>query len=281
MKRVLVLGGGGVLAREVAPALDRAGWAVQCLPRAACDITDAAATAAAVAAASPDLIVNSAAYTDVDRAEQDRERAFAVNARGAGNVARAARAKGARLLHISTDYVFDGSKRARYVETDPPSPLGIYARSKRAGEEEVVATCEDAWIVRTGALYGAGGRNFFHAILARARAGQPLSVVDDQIVTPTWARELARQLVRLASADAPPGIYHATAAGETSWFEAARVALRAAHLEVAIEAISTERWGSPTPRPRYSVLASARLEQLGLYEMRPWHHALMEWIGGT
>ena len=273
----VVLGGAGVLAREVVPAFEHAGWSVRGVPRAACDITDAAAVEAAIAGA--ELVINCAAYTQVDRAEQEIDRAFAVNAHGAGHVARAAHAIGARMLHVSTDYVFDGAKREPYVETDAPAPLGVYARSKRAGEEEVLAACAGAWIVRTGSLYGAGGRNFFHAILSRARAGEPLRVIADQIVQPTWARELARQLVRVVGA--PAGIYHATARGETTWYDAARVALHAARLDVPIEPITTEQWGSPTPRPRYSVLAPARLEQLGLYDMRPWQDALVEWIAST
>ena len=263
-----------MLAQEIAPAFAGAGWSVRELPRAECDITDEASVDRAVAGA--ELVINCAAYTQVDRAESEPERAFAVNARGAGNVARAVARTGATLVHVSTDYVFDGKLRRPFREDDPTRALGVYGRSKLAGEQEVLAAGGRAFIVRTGELYGSAGPNFFRAILTRARAGGALRVVDDQIVTPTWTRELAAQLV--AVVDAGPGIFHATADGETSWYDAARAALDLAGLSVPIAPVSTEAYGSPTPRPLYSVLAHHALSTLGLYRMRPWRSALAEWI---
>jgi dTDP-4-dehydrorhamnose reductase len=277
-RTALLFGGGGMLAHELQPALERGGWTVRPSCSRDCDITDANAVDVLVGGSSAQLVVNCAAYTNVDRAETEPARAFAVNAAGAGNVARAAAKVGATLLHISTDYVFDGTQRRPYREDDPLSPLGVYAKSKLAGEQQVADAHGRHYIVRTGELYGAHGRNFFDVILERARKGAPLRVVDDQIVAPTWTRELALQLALLLD-QAAPGLYHATAAGEVSWFHAAREALRITRVEAQVERVSTASYGSPTPRPHYSVLAHDALEQLGLYRMRPWQVALAEWLG--
>lgn len=280
-RRALVLGGAGMLAREVAPALAHQGWSATLVPRAACDIADPAQLDALLARERAALVVNCAAYTAVDRAEDDPARAFAVNAEGAGHVARAAARHGAALLHLSTDYVFDGTQRTPYRETDGAAPLGAYARSKWAGEQAIAAvTGVRAWVVRTGELYGDGGPSFFRAIFRAARAGRPLRVVRDQVVSPTWTRELAAQLAVLVASDAPPGVYHATAAGETSWYDAAVFALRRAGLDAPVEPVTTAEYGSRTPRPPYSVLAPAALAALGLYRMRAWDAALVSWLEG-
>jgi dTDP-4-dehydrorhamnose reductase len=276
--KVAVLGGDGVLARELGPALESAGFQASLLGKAACDVTDLEAVRRALANGPWAAVVNCAAYTQVDRAEDEPERAFAVNAGGAGHAARAAAELGVPFLHVSTDYAFDGRKRTPYDEEDPPSPLGVYARSKVAGEEAVREAGGRWTIVRAGELYGHGGRNFFHAILARARSGQPLKVVSDQVVTPTWSRDLARQLVTILQR-APAGLYHCTAQGETSWHQAAVAALELAGLKATVEPVTTAEYGSRTPRPLYSVLGHRKLEALGLYRMRPWREALGEWIG--
>jgi dTDP-4-dehydrorhamnose reductase len=266
-----------MLAADLAPALAARGFAVAPVTRAACDITDPAAVRDTLGRLRPGLVVNCAAYTQVDRAESDTAAAFAVNADGAGHVARAAAAVGCALIHVSTDYVFDGGLRRPYQEDDAPAPLGVYARSKWEGERQVMAAGGRATVVRTGELYGDGGRNFFSTIIGRARAGAPLRVVDDQVVSPTWTRELGAQIALIAAA-APPGLYHATASGEVSWFDAAREALAAVGLAAQVEPVSTAAFGSPTPRPPYSVLGHAALERLGLYRMGPWREALRTWL---
>lgn len=276
-RTAVLFGKGGLLARELVPALTRAGWQVVAVAHAECDVTRAADVDAVVARSGATLVVNAAAYTLVDQAEREPEKAFSVNADGAGHVARAAARAGARLLHISTDYVFDGRKQRPYTEHDSTTALGVYARSKLAGEQAVASENSAAYVVRTGELYGDGGRNFFTIILGRARRGEPLRVVNDQVVSPTWTRELAAQLALLIEY-APPGLYHATASGETSWYDAACMALRLARLDAPIEGVSTEAYGSPTPRPRYSILAHNALDTLGLYRMRPWDQALSDWL---
>jgi dTDP-4-dehydrorhamnose reductase len=273
----VILGGGGVLARELAPVLTRDGFTVHPVAKDACDITVPDQLRALFDAQAPTLVVNCAAYTLVDKAETERERAFAINGVGAGNVARAAAAAGAAVIHISSDYVFPGTQRTPYRETDPTGPAGLYAQSKLAGEHEVLAAGGRAYVVRTGELYGTGGRNFFHVILGRARKGQPLKVINDQIVSPTWTRELSEQLAVIAT-QAPPGLYHATADGEVSWFDAARAACEIIGVATEIAPCTTEEFAAPAPRPRYSVLGHEALGKLGLYRMRPWRQALTEWL---
>ncbi len=279
MTRVLVLGGNGMLARELKPALSVAGFEVASADLPECDITDAKSVAATFAATKPEWVINCAAWTKVDLSEIQGDATFTVNADGAGVGARAPKAARAALIHISTDYVFDGQKRAPYDEHDTCAPMGVYARSKRAGEEQVLASGARAYVVRTGELYGDGGPNFFDAILKRARSGQGLKVVSDQWVAPTWTRELAGQLVALMQRAPSPGVFHATCAGAVTWHDAAVRALNIAGLAaVPVAAVSTQEYGSPTPRPLYSVLAHGALVRLNLYTMRAWDVALEEWL---
>jgi dTDP-4-dehydrorhamnose reductase len=279
-RAAIILGGAGVLARELGPVLGREGFTVHLVAKDACDITAPASLRALFDRLEPALVVNCAAYTLVDKAETESERAFAINGAGAGNVARVAAAGNVPLIHISSDYVFDGTKRTPYRESDATGPQGLYARSKLAGEQEVLAAGGRGYVVRTGELYGTGGRNFFHVILGRARKGQPLKVINDQIVSPTWTRELSEQLAVIA-AQAPPGVYHATADGEVSWFDAARAACEILGIEASITPCTTEEFGAPSPRPRYSVLGHDALARLGLYRMRPWRVALAEWLASA
>lgn len=267
-----------MLAAEIGPAFRSAGWDVVPLSRRDCDIEDAQAVARQLERQQPAVAINCAAFTHVDRAEQEPERAFAINAEGAGNVARAACEHGVPVLHLSTDYVFDGLSTRPYVETDEPAPLGAYARSKRAGEQAIEASGAAAWVVRTGELYGDAGPNFFRSILQAARAGRPLRVVDDQIVTPTWSRELANQLVALVEAALPPGVFHATCRGQTSWYDAAVFALAQAGIEAHVERVSSADYASPTPRPAFSVLEACALRKHKIYRMRAWEIALAEWL---
>jgi dTDP-4-dehydrorhamnose reductase len=196
--RVLVLGSGGMLGRAVVRAAARLGHDVIALTRAQLDITDAAHVARVVAVAAPRAVVNCAAFTDVDRAEGNEAWAMRVNGDGAGNVARAAAEAGARVVHVSTDYVFDGSKREPWVESDPVGPLQAYGRTKVAGERAVAGAAPEHAIVRAGWLFGAGGRNFVDTILRLASERDEVSVVTDQQGGPTWTGHLAPALVEIA-----------------------------------------------------------------------------------
>lgn len=270
--RVLVTGARGMLARALIPELERRGHEVIGLGRDALDVTDADAVERAVREWVPDVVVQCAAYTRVDDAEADEAAAFAVNAEGTRNVARACRAVGARLVYPSTDYVFDGRASSPYRPDHPPAPLNAYGRSKLAGEE--AAREAGDWVVaRTSWLYGAGGRNFVSTILRRAMEGVPLRVVDDQRGTPTWTGTLAVTLAGLLEADVPSGIYHTTGRGDTTWFAFACEALRLAGIEAEIVPVPTEAFPTPARRPRYSVLDCSSTEAV-VGPLPDWRDAL-------
>jgi dTDP-4-dehydrorhamnose reductase len=248
-----------MLGQDVVRAAEGAGHEVRGLPRGELDITDREAVAAAVREARPDVVINCAGWTDVDGAEGAFDDAVDVNGAGAGNVARAAAAADAWTIHISSDYVFDGTKREPYVESDPADPLSAYGRSKLAGEIEVANEGGDRHtIVRSAWLFGAGGPCFPATILRLAAERDELTVVDDQVGSPTFTGHLAHALVALASAERPAGIVHAAASGACSWCELAREIVASAGLSCEVRAGRTADLGRPAPRPAYSVLASER-----------------------
>jgi dTDP-4-dehydrorhamnose reductase len=236
------------------------------------DLTDPEATLAFAGDARPAAIVNCAAYTLVDRAEEDEERALAVNGTGAGNLARAAAAVGARVVHVSTDYVFDGSADRPWLESDPPAPLGAYGRTKLAGEREVLGTDAGNAVVRTAWLFGIGGPNFPDTMLRLAREEGRLRVVSDQIGSPTWTGHLATALVDCAETPERTGIFHAAGAGPgVSWHAFAHEIVRRAGLDVPIEPVTSDAFPRPAPRPAWSVLGSEREHPLVL---PPWPDGL-------
>ena len=271
MPRILVTGGGGMLAH----ALNcRFGDEATLLDRAALDITDAVAVANAVIGF--DVVINAAAYTAVDDAESHESDAFAVNATGAGNLATACARTGARLVHVSTDYVFDGTGTEPHREFEPTNPLSAYGRSKLAGERAVLdAHLDGATVVRTAWLYGAGGRSFVATILAKARAGEPVSVVDDQFGQPTWTHDLADRIAELL--DVPAGVYHATNAGRCSWWEFAVAIYEGAGVATDLVSRTTSAaFARPAPRPANSVLGDDAARAVGIEPMRSWRLALDE-----
>jgi dTDP-4-dehydrorhamnose reductase len=207
-----------------------------------------------------DLVINAAAYTAVDKAESERDQAFAVNRDGAAHVAQACRARGVPLLHVSTDYVFDGTATRPYREDDPIAPLGVYGESKGAGEQAVLAL--GGTIVRTSWLFAEGGPSFVHTMLRLARERPVLRVVADQHGCPTYAGDLADALVALAGA--PSGIYHFCNDGATTWHAFATAIVEAAGLGARIDAITTAEYPTPARRPAYSVLDTSRVRALGI-----------------
>ena len=242
------------------------------------DIRDHVATDAVVAGVTPDVVINCAAYTDVDGAESNREAAFDVNAMGAGNIAAAAERVGARVVHVSTDYVFDGTSDRPYRETDEPGPICVYGRSKLAGERAVLEASRDALIVRTAWLYGHAGPNFIEKMLALASSGRHLKVVEDQVGAPTNVRDLARAILELIAVRAT-GVVNATNRGWCTWFEFAREILnRAGYRDIPVEPVTSEEFVRPAPRPGYSVLSLARLVSLTGKEPRSWQDALAEYL---
>jgi dTDP-4-dehydrorhamnose reductase len=239
------------------------------------DITDAQATEHFVAGGGFDLVINCAAYTDVDGCEANQERAWAVNAQGPRNLARAVQKTQAKLVHISTDYVFSGDSPAPRVELDPCDPQSVYGASKLLGEQEVGRECERHFIVRTAWLYGLEGKNFVKAILERARSSGEVKVVNDQHGNPTSANDLGYELLKLALGT-EYGIYHCTNNGICTWFDFACAIVDGAGIACTKIPCSTSEFPRPAKRPAYSVLDNARLRATIGDEMRPWQDALAD-----
>lgn len=285
MSRVALIGRRGQLGSDLEPVLRARGHVVEALDRPEIDICDAAATGARLRALAPDQVVNLAAFHHVDGCELDPRRAFVVNAEAVHALALVCRELDATLLHISTDYVF-GANRGHsrpYVEADAPGPLNVYGVSKLAGEQLVRACWRKHFVVRTSGLFGRAqsrtkGANFVETVLARTAQG--LRVVGDQVLGPTSTADLAPVLADLLGTDAF-GLYHATNAGECSWFEFARATLELAGVQSEITPITTEQWGAPANRPHYSVLDNAGLRGLGLAPLRPWRDALAGYLEAT
>jgi dTDP-4-dehydrorhamnose reductase len=259
--RVLVTGTGGQVGRATAEACAAAGDEVVAADRARLDIADRDAVLGAITSWRPDVVVNPAAYTDVDGCERDPDRAWAVNALAVRHLAEACGRAGAHLVHVSTDYVFDGAKGSPYHEWDETGPLGVYARSKLAGEREAGP---GATVVRTSWVYGRHGGNFVQTVLDRAAAGQPLRFIDDQTGTPTNAEDLALLLRRLAVSRVP-GLFHGTNGGQVTRYQQAREILAAAGRDPEqAEPITSDELPWVAPRPVYTVLDNAALRLSGM-----------------
>jgi dTDP-4-dehydrorhamnose reductase len=257
MSRWLVTGAGGMLGQDLVMALEQHGEQVTGVDRAALDVTEPGAVDDMVSAARPDVVVNCAAWTAVDAAEDHEEDALAVNAGGASHLADACAGAGARLIQLSTDYVFDGTGQRPYAEDDRPAPVSAYGRTKLAGEQAVLNRLPDAgFVLRTAWLYGAHGSSFVRTMIAMEGRRPTLDVVDDQHGQPTWTMDVARQIIALIEAGAPPGVYHATSSGQTTWFTLAREVFRLLGADPdRIRPTTSEAMARRAPRPAYSVLA--------------------------
>jgi len=272
--KLLITGSQGMLGTDLCASAIALGHELDALPRTRADITDVGAVDDAVRAAGPDVVINCAAWTDVDGAEASRDAALKVNAAGAANVARAAVACGAWTIHVSTDYVFDGRKREPYVESDPVAPLSQYGRSKLEGELAVAAQAPDSHtIVRSSWLFGAAGKCFPATILALASQRDQLTVVEDQVGCPTFTGHLAAALLELADTRIP-GVLHVAATGSCSWFGFAREIVEQAGLDCELRPGNTAELGRPAPRPAYSVLGSER----GAPRLPDWREGLARYM---
>jgi dTDP-4-dehydrorhamnose reductase len=263
--KILLTGAGGQLGRAVCDAF--MGHEVIPKDHAALDVADALAVEATLDATGPDLLLNASAYTAVDRAEEEPEAAHRVNAEGPAVLAVATAVRGLPLLHVSTDYVFDGEKGAPYVESDRTRPLGVYGASKLAGENAVRDANPRHFVVRTAWLYGPVGRNFARTLAAAAEREPKLRVVDDQWGSPTYAPHLARALAALVETEAY-GLHHLANAGVASRFEFAKALLDALGSATPIEPIPTSAWPTPARRPRNAALASERATGIALPDWR-------------
>jgi dTDP-4-dehydrorhamnose reductase len=257
--RILVTGAGGMLGGAVVAAAERLGHDVRACARTDLDVTDAGAAHALVAELRPGAVVNCAAWTDVDGAESDPDGAHAVNAAGAGNVAEAAAAVGATLVHVSTDYVFDGDgRREPWVESDATGPRSVYGASKLAGEAAVAAAGERHAIVRTAWLFGAGGPNFVDTMLRLGAERDEVSVVTDHVGCPTWTGHLAPALVELAERRDDRGVHHLAGSGSCSWNELALEVFDRAGVDCRVLPATTDQFPRPARRPAFSVLGTER-----------------------
>ncbi len=281
---ILVTGGTGQLAVALAEAVPVPGLAVHRVGRPALDFDRPASIAGVFAASAPALVVNAAAYTAVDAAEDDADTAFRANRDGPAELARLCEAAGIPLIHVSTDYVFDGLKGAPYVETDPTSPQGVYGASKLAGEHAVLAACSRAIVLRTAWVYSPTGRNFVRTMLAAGQRNSELRVVADQVGRPTSAPDLAAAILGIAAVladgwqDRYAGVYHAAGAGETTWhgLAIATFAAAARHGMAAptVIPIATEDWPTRAKRPADSRLDCGRLAAVFGLRLPPWQNGL-------
>jgi dTDP-4-dehydrorhamnose reductase len=247
------------------------------LDRRALDISDTVAVDDALTAHRPDVVINAAAYTRVDDAESDEAAAAAVNATGPANLARWCAANGARLVHVSTDYVFRGDATSPYEIDAPTEPTGAYGRTKLGGELAVLAAGGDGHVVRTGWLYGEHGASFVRTVGKRLLAGESVDVVDDQRGAPTWTRHLAQRLVALGTAAVEPGVRHCSSAGEASWYDVAVALAGLLGAEpTSVRPTTSAAMARPAPRPAYSVLSGRSWLAAGLPAMPEWSDALSE-----
>ncbi len=278
--RWLVTGARGQLGTDLVAVLADAGVPAELLALGShqLDITSSAAVQAVFADFRPQLVINAAAYTAVDQAETEEDRAYAVNAAGPALLAAAAARTGARLVQVSTDYVFAGDADQPYPEQAETAPRSAYGRTKLAGELAVRELApEHGYVVRTAWVYGATGSNFVKTMARLERDRDTLEVVDDQRGSPTWSADLARGLVQLAGSDAAPGIYHCTGAGQTSWFGLARAVFEELGADPdRVRPTTTDKFPRPAPRPAYSVLSDAAWRAAGLSPLPHWRAALRQ-----
>lgn len=272
--KVLVTGAEGMLGSDLVEAALAVGHEVRALGRTELDVTDPDRVRNRLEIDRPDAVVNCAAWTDVDGAEDDPAAAYRVNAEGAANLAEAAASTGARILYVSTDYVFDGTKGEPYLESDPPAPLSAYGRSKLSGEEATLFANPQAYVVRTSWLFGAGGSNFVETMLGAGTTEGKVLVVHDQVGSPTWTGHLATGLVRLLDTDRF-GIHHMAAGGHCSWYDFAREIFDRSAMEVVTLSATTEMIGRKAPRPAFSALESEYETAICL---PPWQEGLAAYL---
>jgi dTDP-4-dehydrorhamnose reductase len=281
-ERIVVIGATGQLGSDLVRTFNGPGQLTPLSTRDV-DIRDAAATRTILEALRPAWVLNTAAYNLVDRAEDDGRSAFALNAEAVGGLADICQSLGARLVHFSTDYVFDGAKRTPYLETDPPRPLSVYGESKLAGERLALGRCERAVVFRVCGLFGLAGAlgkgkgNFVETMLRLAREGRALRVVSDQVLCPSYTLDLARKVWAVLPKATHP-VYHLTNAGQTSWYEFARRSLELAGVAADLTPVTAVEYGARARRPPYSVLAHANLAALGEDDLRPWNDALVAYV---
>ena len=285
MRRILVVGAKGMLGRDLVKVLystfrtdKHSNWEVLEWDIDEIDIREEKRTVTKIESFRPEIVINVAGYTDVDGCESNEEKAFAVNAEGMKHVALGALRCRAKVVYLSTDYIFDGKKREPYLEDDPPNPLSVYGRSKWKGEQYVRELVEDALIVRTQWLYGRNGNNFVTSILRQVREKKVLSIVNDQIGSPTYTVDLSEAISVLLQYDAR-GVFHVANSDLCTWYTFGQAILKLSGVErVKVIPISSKELGRPAVRPPYSVLHCQKLKQVTGMILRPWSEALKDFL---
>ena len=275
--KLLITGSKGMLGRALMRKASERNHSVTGVDIDELDITDREETLRFITSTAPEVLVNAAAYADVDGSESDRQGAFSVNADGVRNLAQGCKQSGTRLLHVSTDYVFDGTAGVPYRENAPTNPVSVYGQSKRAGEQALAGVFDDYLIVRTSWLYGPGGRNFVKSICSFAMERDELRIVEDQLGSPTYTVDLSEALLLLAG-KGTTGIVHFANGGRCSWFGFAGEIVRRIGRAVRIVPIRTEELDRPAPRPAFSVLDTSRFVEVGGGSPRRWEDALAEYL---
>lgn len=278
--KVVVIGANGQLGSDLVKVF--ADWDVVPLTHADLDICDFVYTRRVLEKADPDIVINTAAFVRVDDCEEEVSKAFWVNGFAVRNLAQICAKLDCTLVHISTDYVFDGDKREPYTEDDLPSPLNVYGVSKLAGECFVRSVCSKHFVVRTSGLYGVAGSNgkggnFVETVIRLAEAEKPIRVVNDQVLTPTYTRDLAEKMKELLQTEVY-GLYHITNSGECSWYEFAEKIFELLQMKPDFTQTTTAEFGAKARRPAYSVLAHEKIVQIGLDDLRPWLEALKAYL---
>lgn len=278
--KILVTGARGMLGQDLVPTLQARGHEVVGLGRAELDVTSPASVRAALEQHAPELVIQSAAFTNVDGCETQREEAFRVNGQGARLLAYGCQHLNAPLMYISTDYVFDGTSSRPYMEIDQPNPQSVYGQSKLAGEQAVMQLLHKFYVVRTSWLYGQGGKNFVDTMRKLGREKPELAVVADQHGSPTSTVALSEAIANLVETGCY-GVYHATGQGETTWHGFTEAIMQAEGLDTPVRAIGTAELGRPAPRPAYSVLENLNLKLLGLPPLPAWRESLATYLAAT
>ncbi|QWG36130.1 dTDP-4-dehydrorhamnose reductase [Bacillus mycoides] len=275
--KVLVTGAKGQLGQDVVKLLEEQTWEVFAFGREELNITDEKQVNEKVLLIQPDIIIHTAAYTQVDQAESDEEVAFKVNAEGTKYLAKAAEAVGAKFCYVSTDYVFDGTKNEPYKADDQTNPQTVYGKSKLVGEQYTQEYCSKNYIVRTSWVFGLYGNNFVKTMLRLAEEKKELGIVHDQVGSPTYTTDLARFIINLVQTD-KYGIYHGSNSGVCSWYEFAKEIFEQSNIEIVVNPLTTEDFPRPAARPKYSVLDKGMIEQNGFEPFQDWKKALKDFL---
>lgn len=271
MKKILVTGANGMLGQDLCPILEDEGYEVVETDIKTLDITNSDMVKKVLSEEKPDIVIHCAAYTNVDKAEEDYETAHKINAVGTENLAKACAQDDITIVYISTDYVFQGNGTTPYKPTDGTSPLNNYGLTKYEGEQAVQKYCKKFYICRTAWLYGIHGKNFVETMLALADVKPELKVVNDQIGCPTWTVDLSNAIVKILEESMPYGIYHTCGGGSTSWYGFAKEIFKLANIDVNLTSCATEEFPRPAKRPKYSVMDNSGL-------CRPWQKALADYM---